>query len=51
MARTLSIKPVNATFGAVVTGIKASELDEPSVRELYAVWPDDALLIFTHHQF
>jgi hypothetical protein len=28
MARTLSIRPVDATFGAVVTGIKLSELDE-----------------------
>ena len=46
MARTLSIKPVDATFGAVVTGIKVSELDEATFRELYAAWLRYALLIF-----
>jgi alpha-ketoglutarate-dependent taurine dioxygenase len=46
MARTLSIEPIDATFGAVVTGIKVSDLDEPTFRELYATWLDYALLIF-----
>src|SRR6266478_6223495 len=46
MARTLSIRPVDATFGAVVTGIKVSELDEATWRELYATWLQYALLIF-----
>jgi len=46
MARTLSIRPVDATFGAVVTGIKVSELDETTWRELHATWLHYALLIF-----
>ncbi len=46
MAGTLSIEPVDATFGAVVTGIKVSELDEPGFRELHAAWLEYALLIF-----
>ena len=46
MARTLSIRPVDGTFGAVVTGIKVSDLDEAIWRELYATWLQYALLIF-----
>jgi alpha-ketoglutarate-dependent taurine dioxygenase len=46
MARTLSIRPVEATFGAVVTGIRLSELDEATWRELHATWLEYALLIF-----
>jgi len=46
MARTLSIEPLDATFGAVVRGIKVSELDEATWRELYATWLKYALLIF-----
>jgi alpha-ketoglutarate-dependent taurine dioxygenase len=46
MARTLTIKPIDATFGAVVTGIKVSELDEATWRELHAAWLHYALLIF-----
>jgi alpha-ketoglutarate-dependent taurine dioxygenase len=46
MARTLSIRPIDASFGAVVTGIKVSELDEATWRELHAAWLHYALLIF-----
>ena len=46
MARTLDIQPIDATFGAVVRGIKVTELDEPTWRELYAAWLKYALLIF-----
>src|SRR5215470_12722467 len=46
MARTLSIKPVDATFGAVVTGIRVSELDEPTWQALHEAWLEYALLIF-----
>src|SRR4029077_14715496 len=46
MARTLSIRAVDATFGAVVTGIKVSELDEETWRELHATWLQYGLLIF-----
>jgi alpha-ketoglutarate-dependent taurine dioxygenase len=45
MAGTLSIRPVDATFGAVVTGIKVSALDEATWRELHATWLQYALLI------
>src|SRR5690349_4661680 len=46
MARTLSIRPIDATFGAAVTGIKVSELDEATWHELHAAWLQYALLIF-----
>jgi alpha-ketoglutarate-dependent taurine dioxygenase len=46
MARTLSIKPVDATFGAVVTGVRVSELDEPTWQALHEAWLRYALLIF-----
>jgi alpha-ketoglutarate-dependent taurine dioxygenase len=46
MARTLAIAPLDATFGAVVTGVELSELDEPTWRELYETWLQYALLIF-----
>jgi alpha-ketoglutarate-dependent taurine dioxygenase len=46
MARTLSIRPVDATFGAVVTGIRVSELDEPTWQALHEAWLQYALLIF-----
>jgi alpha-ketoglutarate-dependent taurine dioxygenase len=55
MARTLDIEPLDATFGAVVRGIKVAELDDATFGELYAAWLDYALLIFpaqhlTHDQ-
>jgi alpha-ketoglutarate-dependent taurine dioxygenase len=46
MARTLDIRPLDATFGAVVTGFRIAELDEMTWRELYATWLQYALLIF-----
>jgi alpha-ketoglutarate-dependent taurine dioxygenase len=46
MAGTLAIAPLDATFGAVVTGVELSELDEPTWRELYETWLQYALLIF-----
>ena len=46
MARTLPIKPVDATFGAVVTGVRVSELDEPTWQALHEAWLQYALLIF-----
>jgi alpha-ketoglutarate-dependent taurine dioxygenase len=45
MAR-LTVEPVDATFGAVVTGFRISELDDETFRELYATWLKYALLIF-----
>jgi alpha-ketoglutarate-dependent taurine dioxygenase len=46
MARTLDIEPIDATFGAVVRGIKVAEADEATFRALYDAWLEYALLIF-----
>ncbi len=46
MASTLSIQPVDASFGAVVTGFRIAELDDATWRELHAAWLEHALLIF-----
>jgi alpha-ketoglutarate-dependent taurine dioxygenase len=46
MARPLTIEPVDATFGAVVTGFRIPELDDETFRALYATWLKYALLIF-----
>src|SRR5882762_3942806 len=46
MAHALDIEPIDASFGAVVRGIKVTALDETVWRELYAVWLKYALLIF-----
>jgi alpha-ketoglutarate-dependent taurine dioxygenase len=45
MARPFDIEPIDATFGAVVHGIKATALDEPAFRALYDAWLEYALLI------
>lgn len=46
MARAFEIAPLDATFGAVVTGVNLAALDEPAWRELHATWLEYALLIF-----
>ncbi len=46
MARAFDIKPLNATFGAVATGLKLAALDDTTLRDLYAAWLQYALLIF-----
>ena len=46
MARTLDIEPIDATFGAVVRGIKVAEVDDETFRALYDAWLEYALLIF-----
>jgi alpha-ketoglutarate-dependent taurine dioxygenase len=46
MARAFDIAPLeNTSFGAVITGLRATELDEADFRELYAAWLKYALLI------
>jgi alpha-ketoglutarate-dependent taurine dioxygenase len=42
----LQVQPLNASFGALVTGIKLSELDEPGFQQLYRQWLEHALLVF-----
>jgi len=46
MTHAFEIKPLDATFGAIVNGIKLSSLDDATWRDLYATWLDYALLIF-----
>ncbi|WP_425069632.1 TauD/TfdA dioxygenase family protein [Reyranella sp.] len=46
MARAFHIAPLDATFGAVITGVKLAELDEAGWRDLHAAWLDYALLVF-----
>jgi alpha-ketoglutarate-dependent taurine dioxygenase len=41
------VKPIEtATFGAVVTGLRLAEIDEPTFAALYRTWLEYALLIF-----
>jgi alpha-ketoglutarate-dependent taurine dioxygenase len=46
MAHALDIEPIDATFGAIVRGIKVAEADEATFRALYDAWLEYALLIF-----
>ena len=46
MATPLKIEPVDATFGAIVTGFRIPEIDEGTFRALHDAWLEYALLIF-----
>ena len=46
MTRAFDIEPLDATFGAVVTGLKLAALDDATWRDLHATWLKYALLIF-----
>ena len=46
MAPTFSFEPLDATFGAVVTGVKLAALDDITWRDLHNAWLNYALLIF-----
>ncbi len=46
MARIFDIAPLDATFGAVVTGVKVTQIDDATWRDLHAAWLEYALLIF-----
>jgi len=41
----LEVEPVDATFGAVVSGLRVTELDDEGFDELYRLWLQHALLI------
>jgi alpha-ketoglutarate-dependent taurine dioxygenase len=45
-AAPFHIRPLDATFGAVVTGLRLTELDCETSSALYAAWLEHALLIF-----
>ena len=46
MKSALTIDPLNASFGAVVHGLKLTALDDDTWRALHATWLQYALLIF-----
>lgn len=46
MANTFDIRPLDATFGATVTGLKLTDIDDSTWRDLYATWLEYALLVF-----
>ena len=41
-----AVKRLDASFGAVVTGLKLAELDDETFTQLYDTWLDHALLVF-----
>ncbi len=45
-ASSFTVKPLDATFGAVVTGLKLAHLDDAQFTQLYDTWLTYALLIF-----
>jgi alpha-ketoglutarate-dependent taurine dioxygenase len=46
MARAFDIAPLDATFGAVITGARLADIDDAGWRYLHAAWLDHALLVF-----
>ncbi len=46
MARGFDIEPLDATFGARLTGLKLAALDDATWKSLHAAWLEYALLIF-----
>ena len=40
------VEPLDASFGAIVRGLKLSQIDDAAFQDLYAVWLEYALLIF-----
>ena len=46
MARAFDIHPLDATFGAVITNLKLTTIDDATWNDLHATWLEYALLIF-----
>jgi alpha-ketoglutarate-dependent taurine dioxygenase len=46
MGQAFNIEPLEATFGAVVSGVKLAALDDAAWAELHDAWLEHALLIF-----
>ena len=44
--RSFDVAPLDASFGAVVTGLKLAEIDDAAFEALYGGWLDYALLVF-----
>ena len=45
-ARNFGVEPLEASFGAVVTGLKLAQLDVATFAQLHETWLEHALLIF-----
>jgi alpha-ketoglutarate-dependent taurine dioxygenase len=46
-ATTLRFEPLEATFGARVTGVQLTDIDDQAFDALYAAWLEYALLVFS----
>jgi len=46
MAHPFDIQPLDASFGAIVTGLKLATIDDAAWNDLYRTWLEYALLIF-----
>ena len=46
MSRSFHIQPLDATFGARITGLRLADLDDDTWRALHELWLEHALLIF-----
>jgi alpha-ketoglutarate-dependent taurine dioxygenase len=45
-AQAFGVEPLEATFGAVVTGLKLAQLDDATFSRLHETWLEYALLVF-----
>jgi alpha-ketoglutarate-dependent taurine dioxygenase len=45
-AQPFDVQPLDASFGAMVTGLKLAEIGDDAFEDLYRVWLDYALLVF-----
>ena len=46
MPTSFNIQPIDATFGAVITGVKLATVDDATLAELRKAWLDYGLLVF-----
>ncbi len=46
MAANFAVQPIDATFGAVIAGVKLATIDDTVLAELKKLWLDYALLVF-----
>lgn len=46
MAQAFEIEPLDATFGAVIRGLRLADIDDATFRTLYDTWLEYALLVF-----
>ena len=46
MAANFAVQPIDATFGAVISGVKLAAIDDAALAELKTLWLEYALLVF-----